>query len=375
VRYPDVPTLSDGDVTLRAHRGDDIAAVHEQCVDPLSQQWTTVPVPYTLEDARSFVTDKVPHRWRDGSEWAFAVEADDNGVRRFAGTVALRDEGAQRAEIAYGSHPWARGRGCFVRALTLLLEWGFAEKDLETVIWQANKGNWSSRRLAWRVGFSFDGSLRRWLPQRGDLLDAWVGGLCRGDTLSPRSPWFDVPRITGQSVVLREHERKDQQRIQEACSADGVAHWLPDLPRPYTLASAETYLESRREAHAEARSLSWAVADPRSDELLANVTLFDIKPGDDAEIGYWTHPSAQRRGVMTEACGLVTRHAFVPVEDGGAGLRRLKVFTAEPNVASQRVVEANGFVRTGLHRADTRLGDGSWVDTVAYDLLGSEYTR
>lgn len=371
---PDVPTLSDGVVTLRAHHEGDVAGAYEQCVDPLSQRWTTVPVPYSLEDARSFVTQRVPAGWRNGSEWAFAVEAEDEGTPRFAGTVSLRDEGDLRAEVAYGSHPWVRGSGVMLRALNLLLDWGFAEKSLQTVVWWANQGNWASRKLAWRLGFSFDGTLRAWLPQRGELYDAWLGGLLRGDPREPRTPWFQVPRITGRSVTLRPLEPKDLPRVVEACSDETLGYWLGNLPRPYTVQSAEAYLASRHDAQAEGRSISWAVADPGTDELVGTISLFDVKAGDDAEIGYWTHPSWQRRGLMTDACGLVVRHAFVPVVDGGAGLRRLKVFAAEGNTASRRVIETNGFVETGRHRADTRLGDGTWTDTACYDLLAEEYT-
>ncbi len=370
----DVPTLTDGVVTLRAHRGGDVPEIYAQCVDPVSQQWTTVPVPYTLEDARRFVTDVVAGGWHADSEWAFAVEADDEGTPRFAGTVSLRNEGDSRAEVAYGSHPWARGRGIMLRALTLLLDWGFAEQSLRTVIWLADEGNWASRKLAWRLGFSFDGTLRRWLPQRGELLDAWVGTLLSTDPREPRSPWFDVPRIVGDKVMLRAHEPADLLRIQQAGCDDVAGYWLSGLPRPYTLETAEAYTASCVEAHARATGLSWAVADPETDQLVANISLFDIKSGDDAEIGYWTHPEARGQGVMTEACALVVRHAFVPVEDGGAGLRRLRVLTAEGNTASRRVIEANGFTETGRHREGIKLGDGTWVDTITYDLLADEYT-
>ena len=37
----DVPLLTDGVVTLRAHRRADVPAVLEQCEHPLSQRWTT----------------------------------------------------------------------------------------------------------------------------------------------------------------------------------------------------------------------------------------------------------------------------------------------------------------------------------------------
>ena len=42
MRFPhDVPTLTDGVVTLRAHGEDDVRGVLEQSTDPVSQAWTT----------------------------------------------------------------------------------------------------------------------------------------------------------------------------------------------------------------------------------------------------------------------------------------------------------------------------------------------
>ena len=39
------PTLTDGVVTLRAHRPEDVDEIFVQGSDPVMQQWTTVPVP------------------------------------------------------------------------------------------------------------------------------------------------------------------------------------------------------------------------------------------------------------------------------------------------------------------------------------------
>src|SRR5215218_7054437 len=181
------PTLTDGVVTLRAHRPADAQGALEQSQDPTSQRWTTVPVPYSMEDARSFVGEHMPTCWDRGSEWGFAVEVDG----RYAGTVSLRPEGSGRAEIAYAAHPAARGTGVVERALRLLLAWGFEEQGLHTVIWWAHVGNWASRKVAWRLGFSYDGTVRRWQPQRGGLRDSWVGTLLRDDPRVPRTTWLD----------------------------------------------------------------------------------------------------------------------------------------------------------------------------------------
>ena len=90
------PTLTDGTVTIRAHHEGDAQGSYEQCQDPVSQQWTTVPIPYAMDDALTFVGEIMPKGWADDSEWGFAVEAEG----RYAGTISLRNEGDGRAEIA-----------------------------------------------------------------------------------------------------------------------------------------------------------------------------------------------------------------------------------------------------------------------------------
>jgi RimJ/RimL family protein N-acetyltransferase len=327
-----------------------------------------------MADAREFVEGIVPMGWREDRDYAFAVVApDEDGVSRFAGTVSLRPEGSRRAEIAYGAHPWCRGRGVMERALRLLLEWGFHDLDLAMVVWWAHKGNWASRKLAWRLGFAMEGAVRSWLPQRGELKDGWVGSLLRDDPREPRSPWYDVPTIIGKRVVLRAFRDTDVPRIQEACGDDRTQFWLHRIPDPYTAEDARAFVENRREALASGDGFAWAVADPDTDELVANISLFSFKPGREAEIGFWTHPDARGRGVMTEACGLVVRHAFVPLEDGGLGLRKVLVCAAESNSASRRVIETNGFVATGREREGIELRDGSFDDSIVYDLLEREY--
>ena len=201
----------------------------EQCQDPLSQQWTTVPIPYSHDDARDFILGFVPGAWESDKEWGFVVEAEG----RYAGHIALRNEGDRRAEIAYGSHPWVRGTGHMEHALRMLLDWGFREKDLATVIWLANVGNWASRRVAWKLGFTFEGTLRQWLPHRGELRDAWAGTLLADDPREPQRRWIDDAVLEGPGVRLRAFREDDAERVVEACRDERTRPWLGDLPSPY----------------------------------------------------------------------------------------------------------------------------------------------
>ena len=364
------PTLTDGVVTLRAHRPEDADAVTAQCRDPLMQRWTTVPVPYTRRNAQEWLAAR-EREWVEGRNLAFAVEAGGS----FCGSVDLRPDGARGASIGYGLGPWARGQGLLDRALRLLLPWGFEALDLEVVHWQAVAGNWPSRRAAWRVGFRIEATLRSLLPGRGQRYDAWVGSLLRGEPLEPASVWLTPPVLADGRVRLRPYRQSDVPRLVEACSDPRTRHWLSRLPSPYGVDDARAHLEHLAEEEAAGRALTWAIADPRDDRLLGEVALFGlVQFGPTAEIGYWTHPGERRRGVMTAAVRLAARHALQPADAGGLGRSRLVLRAAEGNSASRQVALRAGFRQTGRDRKAELLGDGSVDDLVRFDLLADELT-
>ena len=356
------PTLTDGHVTLRAHRPDDAAGSFEQCQDPSSQRWTTVPVPYSMDDARTFVEEICPGGWADGSDWAFAVEVDG----RYAGTVSLRDQGDGRADIGYGSHPWVRGTGAVEQALRLLLEWGFVERDLRTVIWWAHVGNWASRRLAWRLGFTVEGTVRDWMPQRGELRTSWVGTLLRDDPREPRTTWLANPVVEGDGLRLRPFTAADVPRIVEGLGDPDAQHWLSFLPRDPGEADGLRYLETVQERLATGHTITWGWSAAGDDRLLGAVGLHRLT--EEPEVGYWTHPDARGRGLTRAAAALAVQHAFDVLQ-----LPRIAAYASAGNVASLKVLEGLGMHRVAVQRQAARTGDGTPVDLVGYDLLASEY--
>ena len=357
------PTLTDGAVVLRAHRAEDVPRVVEQCLDPVSQAWTTVPLGYTREMGEEFVGETMPQGWADGSEWGFAVEVDG----RFGGTVSLRDEGTGRAEIGFGSHPGIRGTGAMERAVRLLVDWGFEDQQLGTIVWRAFTGNWASRKLAWRLGFTVEGTLRRYLPQRGERRDAWIGTLLKDDLREPRSTWLDVPELVGDGFRLRPVLEKDAPRIHEGTAEPTTEYRLGHKPAPYTLDDAHRYVERRRELAANGECVTWAIADPEDDRILGTVLWFDWAPRVECEVGWWTHPDARGRGLAKKAATLVIGHVFDTM-----GLKRVKACVAVDNTASRHVAEAIGLRQYGVERYGANTRD-DWVDMALYDVTASEW--
>ena len=124
---------------------------------------------------------------------------------------------------------------------------------------------------------------------------------------------------------------------------------------------------------ADGKIVYWTVADGDTDDALGGVMLFNIEPGRDAELGYWTHPAARGRGVTTEAARLAVRHAFVPEEDGGLGLSRVTAYAGTGNAASLGVIERLGFRRYGVERLGGSNGRGETFDLACHDLLAGEF--
>lgn len=380
MRFPDdVPTLTSGDVTLRAHRLDDINGIVEQCNDSVSIEFTTAPLGYDAQMGREWVAQSIPAAWRSGKERVFAIESTHpDGERRFSGSISLRDEGGHRAEIAFGAHPDIRNRGVVTTAANLLLDYGFAECAYQNVLWMAVVGNEPSRRVAWRTGFTLGGTLTSWLDHRGQLLDGWFGMLHRDDSREPQTRWLDVPRLEESGLVLRPVEAHDQQRFVEASTDPESMRWLGTIPM------ARTAEEFRRKELAErsvgpstGSAVSWTFADSESDSYRGSLGMFGFNQLDykSAEIGFRTHPDSRRQGLLRRAIGLATGQAFRSEDDGGYGLERLSLGAGEGNIASQSVARACGFTETGRDRRCYDLYDGSVVDLVRFDLLKSEWEQ
>lgn len=369
-----VPELSDGVVRLRAHRPEDEARIVEQCTDPDTMRWTTVPRPYFADDARSFLA-LIERSWEDPSGvryWAVTDAADPEG--RFLGTVDLRPGGGGAAETGFGLHPEGRGRGLMAGALRLVARWWFTEADGVRVHWSAERGNFASWRVAWACGFTHHGTIPQQLPhpEGGTAVDAWRASLGADDPMEPRTPWDDPPVI--------DVDGPDPLRLRPWRDEDVAALEPRDQPDHYMPArgvlDADTFpewLTTRRERMAQGQMMSWCVADATTDVALGEVLVFNTEGtlhDDTAELGYQVLPSARRRGVATRAAAALARHALLPKAAGGMGLRRLVAQTAEDNVGSNRVLDTVGFTIWGRETAADLLPGGRTVDALHWELLG-----
>lgn len=368
MKWPlNVPVLSDGVVTLRAHVQGDIDSLLEMANDPEMVRWTAIPTPHHRHQSEQFAFTVIPRGWDDGTHRGWAIEAtDDEGRSRFAGNVDIRQ--SPIADIGFALHPWARGRGLMARAVRLAVDWALSEGGVEIVHWRSHVGNEASLRVAHQTGFTLHGITPGMLHERGRVIDAWTGSIRFGDSPLPRIPWAESTVLESDRLRLRPYTDDDVPAVVEACSDLITRRFLAALPHPYTAAVARSYLADCVWQAAIGAKATWAIADRETDQLLGNIAVMDLLGVDptSAEIGYWMHPAARGRGIMTEACRMIVRHALDP---DGLDRRRLVLYAAADNPASNAVARAAGYTHYGTQRAAERLGDGSFDDLHGYELL------
>ena len=200
------------------------------------------------------------------------------------------------------------------------------------------------------------------------MLDAWTASIRFGDAPVPRTQLGRVDRARVRPAAAATIVDADLPRIVEACSDPDSRHWLNGLPHPYTETTAREYVADCIWQAAKGAKATWAIADRDTDQLLGNIAVMDMLGPNptSGEIGYWMHPDARGRGVMTEAARLVVAHAF---SADGLDRRRLVLYAADGNDGSNKVAEAAGFTRYGTQTLAERLGDGTYVDLHGYELL------
>ncbi|BDZ43698.1 hypothetical protein GCM10025865_29970 [Paraoerskovia sediminicola] len=149
--------------------------------------------------------------WRDDTGYTWAVRAPggpgdsdlsdspdspDGGAGRVLAMVGIHvDRSATRelsGEIGYWCAPDARGRGLMRDAARLVVDWALDPEGLglARVTWQAEVGNWASRRVAWSLGLRVEGTIRKQLAVPGGTrADGWFGTILAGDPREPVEVW------------------------------------------------------------------------------------------------------------------------------------------------------------------------------------------
>ena len=366
--------LSDDRLVLRAPTVGDVAAITRICQDPEIPRWIgAIPLGYTEDDARWFVTEMADRGWETGQDLIWLITARPSG--EVLGNIGLHLRSPGVAEVGFLLAAQARGHGYMTDAVELVCAYGFGALALHRIEWQAVVGNDASHAVARRAGFAFEATLRgRLMTHDGSgtgeraPADAWMAARLTDvgpDGLS-LSGVTRLPELREGEVVLRPWRGDDAADVTRACQDPSVARWTL-VPSPYSLVDAEGFIAGREAAWATGQP-SFAAVDAATGELVGSFGVVGADPEEGPEVGYWVAPWARGRGVATSALRGLCR--WLLVEQAAPRVR----WKAEVgNVASLRTAEAVGFVVEGVaRRALVSRGESDRADAWFGSLLPDE---
>jgi RimJ/RimL family protein N-acetyltransferase len=156
-------------------------------------------------------------------------------------------------------------------------------------------------------------------------------------------------------LIIRPWSPDDAPAVYEAFQDPVLQRWHPRDAE--SVDETRGWIEDWRKAWAEERDAYWAIADAATDEVVGRIALRGIVFADgQAEVAYWTMPSARGRGIAPRALTTLSGWAFAEV-----GLHRLELLHAVANEASCRVALKTGFAPEGTKRSAILHEDG-WHD-------------
>jgi ribosomal-protein-alanine N-acetyltransferase len=160
--------------------------------------------------------------------------------------------------------------------------------------------------------------------------------------------------------VIRLLEPRDAEELAAlyAANREFLAPFEPARDDAFFTAEVQ---RGRLERPADADWWRWAIVDDGA--IAGMIALNDVLRGpvQMGTVGYWVDRSRNGGGLASAALAEVVEFAF-----GEAGLHRLEAGTLPGNVASQRVLEKNGFEPFGLARRLLLIA-GEWRDHVLYE--------
>jgi RimJ/RimL family protein N-acetyltransferase len=179
IEFP-VEGLRDELVLLRLRSDADLAAVVEACQDPEIPRWTRVPDHYGEPEAREWAREAARQHEAGEGLHLMIVDAGDGRLLGSIGIHRILDED-RRCDIGYWLAREARGRGAMTRAVRLLSAWVFDELPVDRIEIIVDPRNASSRAVAERAGFRFEGVLRSYVVMKDRRRDMAMYSLLRTD--------------------------------------------------------------------------------------------------------------------------------------------------------------------------------------------------
>jgi RimJ/RimL family protein N-acetyltransferase len=140
------------------------------------------------------------------------------------------------------------------------------------------------------------------------------------------------------------------------------------VPAHYTPEAGLAYIARQHARLTSGQGVCLAVVDQHRDHAVGHINLMQRPQEGVAGIGYWIVPAARRRGIASRAISLMTTWGL-----SAGGFARIEAWVEPDNQASQRSLEANGYLLEGRLRSFLTVG-ARRADVLVYSRIAADPT-
>ncbi len=144
------------------------------------------------------------------------------------------------------------------------------------------------------------------------------------------------------NISLQKWTLDDRIALMTLCNAVDRTYLSNRMPYPYTVSDAISFINMANDRDGKDGIFRSIAVDGH---IVGNISVerkSDVY-AKDSEIGYCLHPDYTGKGIMTAAIKEISHLAFSTLD-----ILRLSALVYEPNIASCKVLENNGFLREGI---------------------------
>jgi RimJ/RimL family protein N-acetyltransferase len=166
----EVPTIQYGQFTLCPLSEAHIDAIYQSCQDPLISRFTTVPSPYSIELAQSFVRTRAPQLFeeRKAIHWILTVSKDVSkdalkiDSETFIGPFSIHaiEENNHIGEIGYWLNKDVRGNGYGAIGCKMITDYAFETLGFRRLAGLVDNENQASKKVLLNAGYAHEGMMK-----------------------------------------------------------------------------------------------------------------------------------------------------------------------------------------------------------------------
>jgi [ribosomal protein S5]-alanine N-acetyltransferase len=171
------------------------------------------------------------------------------------------------------------------------------------------------------------------------------------------------PIMDSERLYFRSFHEDDVHEVFAMRSDKEVMKYIP-RPLAKNISDALDHIKMVKETIEKKEGINWAITLKGQSQLIGIIGIYRIKNEDHrGELGYILLPEYHNKGYISEAIQTVLTYAFETI-----GFHSLEAIIDPANIASERVLIKNGFVKEG-HIKENVFWDGQYLDTVIYSML------